>query len=394
MRAVLALTLTLAGWATTSLACQNVGELCKPGVDCCQPPLVPQALVCMPRVGQGSICVEGAPVPTTTMVSGPSPTTTTRPAPLPPPPVVSQVRFPPCALGLAYSSPDDRKVDPRTGGPGNDYLACVMVEQAIWELMPEVMRVIQDLPSCASIRSSVAANASDNIPSRLWIQYSVRTIDGGAPYPCILANYNWEYTRLLFRQLRDCAPPNVLSSRLQQALNLPGMCPAPLPRKPGTYSNAGLIGASHAGPPLTPAQCGLLEAAHAAHEAHVKALLAHDLAAASSAAEHVRPTQRAFEESARDVNQLALFTLIFTGAIDPAWSEAERDAFTRETSEAHHEWVVAFKCETKKPPDVKAVWRARQKHGRAHFLRAIKMDGITITEVCPGAIDRCPHTAN
>lgn len=329
---------------------------------------------------------------TTTTVGGAPTTTTTKPPPLPPPPVVSQVRFPPCALGLAYPNPDDRKVDPRTGGPANDYLACVRVEQAIWELMPEVMRVIQDLPSCASIRTSVAQNASDNIPSRLWIQYSIRTIDGGAPYPCILANYNWEYTRLLFRQLRDCAPPNALSPRLQQAVNLPGVCPAPLPRKGGIYSTAGLVGVGKAGPALTPAQCGLLDDTMAKHQAHVEKLLAHDLAGASAAAELVRPAQRAFEESARDVNQLALFTLIFTGAIDPARSEAERDALTRETATAHHEWGAAFNCATKKPPDVKKVWRARQKHGRAHFLRAIKMDGMTLTEICPGAIDQCPHS--
>lgn len=373
-------------------ACAPMGKLCKLASEasnepeCCEPPAVPDPLGCV-----NHHCIVTSIPPSTTEPDPPGSTTTTRP-PSPTTTVpsttgnVTPLRFTANDVGLRF--PDSQEVlwDPRTGMPANDYDSLVRVVTSLFTVYPEVLRGMRDTPGC-SVSPGTAQSVSKTI-GELFILYTLRPMQAGGLYD-FHSNYVWDQPQALYSRGCACARGKMP----------PGLC-ATLPKPPPhiqlsdrSHMEDGQLNTRHVFRPLTAGQCALLHTAHEKHEIHAQHLLDHDPAAVSFGPP-VIASQLAFEGSARDPFEQTLFTLIFTGMIDGHWSQGEIDAFTHETSFRHALWMDCMHCQDGKPPDLFCAWREALAHGRAHFLRAIKLKGLAIREVCPlpTYVGNCPIT--
>lgn len=335
-------------------------------------------------------CTDGTStttLPSVTTTSNSRPTSTSTTLPRPSIPAGSPIRFGPGDVGIRFRASQDMLWNPDTGLPSSQYEAGVRVATMHWVILPTVLRLLRDTPQC-SVSSGLGGQVRD-MTGKFLILYSLRPMRDGGVYQ-YRGNYVFDLPMGLFRRAANCVPPEKWGDLAP--LFAPG--PPPPPHQTSAdRSNAmdGLLDPQEAQMPLSARQCTLLEAAHMAHERHVDALLSHDPNAASFGPA-VASSQLAFEASARTVTEQAMFQLIFTGAIDPKRSAADVEHFTRETSQAHHDWVDCFHCDTGAPADLLCAWTEQLAHARAHFLRAITLPGLVLRKPCPLDIHYCPVT--
>lgn len=306
-------------------------------------------------------------------------TTTTT---LPPPSGLAPERYGPADVGLAYyDSSQDINYHPRTGAWASQYTKAARIDHQLLVELPRVIRALRDLGCAVPSPNTV----QDNVGKFLF-SYSIRPVASGQPYS-YRANYLVDRWRRTVEQFRACLKGDrgvAFLAANPWARDLMGLGVTrvePLEKVDKSHANDGTLTCRNPFPPLTSHQCGKLHDAHAAHEAHAKCLLDRRPAAECDAlAARVRPTQLAFEGTARTPAEQQLMLLVFTGDIDPQHSPERVDHHTRQTSAQHHRWASAFRCGTGAPPDCLEVLKGRWGHARSHFLRAVK--GYYLREVC------------
>jgi hypothetical protein len=327
-------------------------------------------------------------------------------------------------LGLHYgSSPTsisttDCQKDIRNGKKGYQYVLMLKAEQLNWEFVPEVMNAYYLYPSCGHPNLTAMHDTID----KFGINYVLRPLASGGTYTWLSPTYLCYIPHNnLLAPLRAC----ILSQpAANAAIGLPGNLPvllnlriqggqvvvgdtsyvpttgAPNPypntaagqltAKAGTYDTLTFNNPGHD-------QCSLLQAAETAHMQQGMAVLNHDYALADQLAAQVVSTAHDFEASARTAEEEQLFTLIFTGLINPtlrATAVDEVDKLTNALMVAHSNWTAAFHCDTHQPPDVYHVVGEWLNHSELHFCRAVDpaVGASAFRTVCfDQPIDDCPR---
>lgn len=402
-----------------SAACALVGKLCTPDGAQGNNPVCCAGLYCPGSGTSKDHCVSVHPSPSTTIVGPPAPTTTVVLPPLPPHPSTTlppsrptgPVRFVAGDVGAHFPASAEILWNPRTGLPSSQYEAMVRASTLDLVVLPDLLRLLRDVPSCASLAGPGLSGTIRDLVGKFMVVYTLRPLRAGDPY-FWHPNYLWDIPQNLIRRAQGCVMASAqanagrpeLTPAMLQLLDLRVEAgrvvlgdlsydpPAHVTTADRSHMTDGALDPRRPTRPLSATQCTLLHAAHAAHEAHAAALLDHDQVLADLLGPKVVATQLAFEGSARTPDELTLFALLFTGAIDPKRPQAEVDALTMETREFHGAWMEALGCETGRPPELAAVWAAALGHARAHFLRAITLPGLVLREVCPAYIGNCPVT--
>ncbi len=377
-------------------------------------------------------------VTTTTTTPGSTTTTTLR--------QLAPVRFKPGDVGRHY--PDSQEIDWRvdTGTRANQYYAWTRMRTLHFVVEPRVFRLMRDIPSCShpGILSHVKTIPAVDV-GKFIFNYVLRAVRSGQAYT-VHPNYEWDIPQgwldvfaacLLSDPVTNAANPLVTQDILQLTnLRVENgrlregdftYCDPNLHActKTGgvahvagstTRPSQGIVDPGIPNKPLTSAQCRALMDQHMAHQAHARALLdrakvcasgphqgracqvAADCAGAQCVdlapllAPEVGARQLAFESLARNPHEQTLFSLIFTGDIDPKRDPALTDALTLETLEAHERWMAGFNCDTHKPPNTVKILEGELAHARAHWLRALYLDGVCLKTICNRAINYCPCT--
>lgn len=419
---VLSVLLTI-GHTSRATDCALEGKLCgsNGNPDCCEGS-------CPTEGPFKNHCVADVPVTTTsesttttseststsstssTIHSVPSTTSTsTTSTSLPNHAISGPARFTMGDVGLRYQGSTSINYDPRDGTWANQYVEMARASYLHFIVVPEVLRAFRDIPSCTNTLGSGSPQSIQAMVGKFFILYSIRPLTSGDPY-FFHPNYLWDLPQNLFRKLKGCIKDDpfnnarrpevtdellaLLNLRIEAGMIVPGntdYVPVPIVGGDRSHISAGLLDPRRPHPPLTAHQCALLDEAHSLHQQHAAALLAHDFALADELAPQVTVAQILFELSARDADEQTLFSLIFTGQIDPFQPQSQVDHLTQETIEFHHRWAEAFQCGGGTPKPV-LIWRMNLGHARAHFLRAVA--GYKLREVCESYIGNCLVTPN
>jgi hypothetical protein len=335
-------------------------------------------------------CVTSTTSPPTT-----TPSTTRPPAtqPSPPPTALTPTRFIPFDVSLAYyADPQDIHYDAHDGSWASQYVMQSRIEFAWLVEGPPVLRAMRDL-KCQGIPSP--STIQDDL-GKFLIWYCLKAVGEGGPCPA-RPNYlvdRWRGLMVAFAACFDDSRAWYLDAHPElRELVAPGLQPTPRQDNPSkVHGLDGELDGRTKFQPLNDEQCDALDRARAAHHAHGNCLLAHGSDCSSFGA-RVRPAQLAFESTARTVNELSLFSLIFSGDIDPTLSQERVDYYTEKTMASYDVWADAFGCADHSAPMFFHVLQGRWMHARYHFLRAIA--GIPIREVnvnCGTVDNRCPIT--
>lgn len=318
-------------------------------------------------------------------------------------------------LGLRYgSSPTsisttDCQMDIRNGKKGYQYVLMLKAEQLNWEFVPEVMNAYY-LYSCAQPNFTAMHDTID----KFGINYVLRPIAGGQSYTWLSPTYLCYIPHNnLLAPLRAC----ILSQPMANAaIGLPGNLPAlldlsiqggrvvvgdpdyvPSTGAPNPYPNTAagtLTGKAGVYQALTDNQCALLQADEDAHMQQGMAVLDHNYTLADQLAPLVVSTAHDFEASARTAEEEQLFTLVFTGFINPNLPVDEVDKLTAANMNSHSRWAAAFNCATHQPPNVYHVVGEWLNHNELHFCRAVDpaVGATQFRTVCfDQTIDNCPR---
>jgi hypothetical protein len=401
------------------------------------------ALVWAMRVAAGSgattttTTAPGASSTTTTVISSAT-TTTTLPGSLQP------VRFSFGDVGRHY--PDSQEINWRVdnGERANQYYAWTRIRTLHFIVEPRVFRLMRDIPSCSSpsIMKRISTIPGVDV-SKFIFNYVLRPVRSGQPYT-VHPNYLWDIPQNWLDVFAKCLLADPVANAANPLVTLDVLQLTNLRVEDGrlvegdlTYCDPSVHactrkgGVAHArksktaglrqgrvdprvkNKPLTDAQCAALMAMHHAHQAHGQALLARErmcesgpregqacilaadcgapcVDAAPILAREVVARQLAFESLARNPHEQTLFSLIFIGDIDPKRDPAETDVLTQKTLDAHERWMAGFHCDTHEPPDTVAIVEGELEHARAHWLRALDLDGVCLKTICDRFINYCP----
>lgn len=316
---------------------------------------------------------------------------------------IEPARFTPADVGLAYPDSQFVRCDPRTGTATNQYVAMLRLEYLHGVIVPKVLRALRD--ACGATPSSLVAVPRDQL-GKFHILYSLRPLCDGQPYAA-RANYLWDVPQGLLDKLRRCLVQKPVQSIVPEDL-LPALRlvvtggryldatalhpTPPLCRPDPTVALDGLLDPDRPVDPLVPAMCAALDHVADVHTRQAHAMLSGDVEQAGLLGRAVRSAQTTVAHLARTPDEAQLVDLMFTGDVDPK-SPPERTArLTRQLLASHHEWHAAFRCASDRTPNRVAVWIARLRHFRDHYLRAIDFPGIKVRQVCSQPVRRGTRT--
>lgn len=336
---------------------------------------------------------EPPPRPPSTPV--PHPTSTT----LPEFTEAHPVRFDFKDVGLAYyASSDDINYDPRDGSWANQYVKMTRIEYAQFVVQPMVVDLMVELGM-----QPISPNTLQDNVGKFIFGYGCRYIRCDATNePGVGGQYVWRSNYLVdrWRHLLESVGSVVKKNAAlalvtgnpwtakgeAAAATRPWLAPlmgigvTATPRQSKldkTHENEGELDGSRIFAPLNVTQCAALATATAAHDAST----------------NVAATQLAFEATARNVYEQALFSHQFPSGTNADKTPARIADLTAKKHASYHQWAASFGCATHTAPLTKQVIKTKWRHVRIHLLKALP-EGYYLRVPCDQYIDECPITSD
>lgn len=343
-------------------------------------------------------CKPNPGVPTTTQPLPPGVTVTTSSTTSTTRPEFNQAhprRFGPADIGLAYyASSDDVMYDPADGSWASQYVKQQRIEYAWFVMLPKVVDLMIEI----GVQPPDPGTVQDNM-GKFIFGYGCRYIEcekpGQGGQYVWRANYLVDRWRVVMKAVAGKVLKGTIMSTItgnpwtsvgeQAAAKRPWLAPLmginvkATPRQTKldkSHENDGELNGSRKFQPLNVEQCAALAAATHAHDVGA----------------NIDTTQLAFEATARNVYELALFAHQFPTGVYPDKSPARVADLDRKKHAAYHEWSDSFGCATHVAPTTGGVVQKRWKHVRNHVLRAMP-EGYKLRELCGRYIDSCDITS-